>query len=60
MLRQSDGDVIRLLPALPDASLGDKVTDFSIRAEQPGKVTVYVNRQTKTVNAGTDYEEKTV
>jgi len=31
-----------------------KVTDFSIRARQPGQVTVCVNGQTKTVNAKTD------
>jgi len=76
MLLQSHGDVIRLLPALPDAWpsgkvtgfrarggyqvdfewKGGKVTDFSIRAKQPGKVTVRVNGQTKTVNAKTDWK----
>ena len=30
-----------------------KVTDFSIRAKQPGEVTVRVNGVTKKVNAGT-------
>lgn len=29
-----------------------KVTDFSIRAKQPGKVTVRVSGETKTVTAG--------
>ena len=72
MILQSHHNVIRLLPALPDAWPNGKVTglrtrggyqvdfewkdgqvtDFSIRGKQPGKVTVRVNGETKTVDAG--------
>jgi len=74
MLLQSDGDVVRLLPALPDAWPSGKVTGFrarggyrvdfewkdgkvsvfSVRAKQPGKVKVRVNGQIKTFKVTAD------